>query len=106
MKNYLQPYSGILSTVRIGFLFSFFCFLFFAVCARKRIDRNHPRMEGLWTRMFPSYQYIREQINRGKLGEIQLVDASFGDAELRDVERLTWVSLQISHLFRSLTIPC
>lgn len=39
--------------------------------------------------MFPSYQYIREQIDSGKLGEIQLVDASFGDAELHNVDRLT-----------------
>lgn len=39
--------------------------------------------------MFPSYQYILKQIDSGKLGEVQLVDASFGDAELHDVDRLT-----------------
>lgn len=35
-------------------------------------------MEAIWSRCFPSYQYIREQIESGKLGEIQSVEVEMG----------------------------
>lgn len=34
--------------------------------------------EGLWSRYLPSYQFIRQQIKDGKLGEIVSVDAELG----------------------------
>lgn len=46
-------------------------------------------MEAIWSRFFPSYQYIRQQINDGKLGDIISVDAAFGDAALLNLDRLT-----------------
>lgn len=35
-------------------------------------------MEAVWSRFFPSYQYIKQLIDTGKLGEIQEVDVAFG----------------------------
>lgn len=35
-------------------------------------------MEGIWSRCFPSYQYIRKQIDSGALGEIKSVEVEFG----------------------------
>lgn len=35
-------------------------------------------MEGIWSRFFPSYQYVKKRINDGDLGEIQEVNVSFG----------------------------
>lgn len=51
-------------------------------------QKNLFLMEAIWSRFFPSYQYIRKQITDGKLGDIVSVDASFGDASLGHVERL------------------
>lgn len=45
-------------------------------------------MEALWSRFFPSYQYLREQIESGSLGQITEVDVSFG-FKLDDVDRMT-----------------
>ena len=45
-------------------------------------------MEAIWSRFFPSYQYIRERINAGKLGEIVSVEAEFGFGKLKDKDRL------------------
>lgn len=39
-------------------------------------------MEAIWSRCFPSYQYIRAQIDGGKLGAIQSVEIDFGFANL------------------------
>lgn len=44
-------------------------------------------MEGLWSRFFPAYQYLRKQIDTGMLGEIQKVDVEFG-FPLTEVDRL------------------
>lgn len=35
-------------------------------------------MEGIWSRCFPSYQYLKKQIDNGALGEIKSVEAVFG----------------------------
>ena len=35
-------------------------------------------MEAIWSRCFPSYNYIRQQIENGKLGDIQSVEVEFG----------------------------
>lgn len=51
-------------------------------------QKNLFLMEAIWSRFFPSYQYIRKQIAVGKLGEIISVDASFGDASFGDLDRL------------------
>lgn len=44
-------------------------------------------MEAIWSRLFPSYQYLRKQIDHGNLGEIQKVEVDFG-FELKEVDRL------------------
>lgn len=44
-------------------------------------------IEGIWTGHFPSYCYIRQQIQSGALGEIQSVDIDCG-VELSNIERL------------------
>lgn len=44
-------------------------------------------MEAIWSRFFPSYQYLQKQIKNEMLGEIQEVNVSFG-FPLEDVERL------------------
>ncbi len=52
-------------------------------------EKNLFLMEAMWSRFFPSYQYIRKQIEDGKLGDIISVNASFGDASLCNIDRLT-----------------
>lgn len=46
-------------------------------------------MEAIWSRLFPSYQYVQRQINNGILGEIMGVDVEFGFETLTNVDRLT-----------------
>lgn len=45
-------------------------------------------MEAIWSRFFPSYQYLQNQINNGILGEIEKVDVAFGFEGLDSVDRL------------------
>lgn len=52
-------------------------------------QKNLFLMEAIWSRMFPSYQYVREQIRKGKLGDILSVDVDFGFSRLADVDRIT-----------------
>lgn len=35
-------------------------------------------MEGVWSRFFPSYTYLKEQIDLGNIGTVTEVDISFG----------------------------
>lgn len=35
-------------------------------------------MEAIWSRFFPSYQHVRQQIDNGRLGEIREVHVDFG----------------------------
>lgn len=35
-------------------------------------------MEAIWSRFFPSYQYVKSQINAGALGDIREVHVEFG----------------------------
>lgn len=44
-------------------------------------------MEAVWSRFFPSYQYVKQLIDDGKLGQIQEVDVQFG-LPISQVERL------------------
>lgn len=46
-------------------------------------------MEGIWCRFFPSYQYVRKQIQNGVLGDILSVKAEFGIKDLEQVDRLS-----------------
>lgn len=46
-------------------------------------------MEAIWSRFFPSYQYIRHQIENGKLGEVLSVDVTFGVANLHNIGRIS-----------------
>lgn len=45
-------------------------------------------MEAIWSRFFPSYQYLQNQINNGILGDIEKVEVSFGFRGLDRVDRL------------------
>lgn len=45
-------------------------------------------MEALWSRFFPSYQYLRDQITSGNLGTVTEVDVSFG-FNLDGIDRMT-----------------
>lgn len=45
-------------------------------------------MEAIWSRCFPSYKYLEQQIKHGKLGDIKSIDVEFG-IELSHVERLS-----------------
>lgn len=60
--------------------------------ARKLIEcakqKNLFLLEGIWSRFFPSYQYIREQIDSGKLGEIQCVEAEYGNEFMGELDRI------------------
>lgn len=44
-------------------------------------------MEAIWSRFFPSYQYVRKQIRNGAIGEVRQVDVGFG-FPLSDVARV------------------
>ncbi|XP_012263314.1 trans-1,2-dihydrobenzene-1,2-diol dehydrogenase-like [Athalia rosae] len=44
-------------------------------------------MEAIWSRCFPTYEWIKEEVNSGRLGEIKQVIATFG-VPIADVERL------------------
>lgn len=48
-------------------------------------------MEAIWSRFFPSYQYLKKQIQNGALGDIMTVNVEFGFT-LTDVDRLAYVS--------------
>lgn len=54
-------------------------------CAKKK---NVFLMEGLWSRFMPSYQYIRDQIDSGKLGEIRSVEVELGMVAIGKNERV------------------
>uniref|UniRef100_A0A336MXB9 Trans-1,2-dihydrobenzene-1,2-diol dehydrogenase n=2 Tax=Culicoides sonorensis TaxID=179676 RepID=A0A336MXB9_CULSO len=49
-------------------------------------------MEAIWSRYFPAYQYLKERIVKGDLGEIQQVDVNFG-FNLQGIDRLEKKSL-------------
>ncbi|CAH1734489.1 unnamed protein product [Chironomus riparius] len=44
-------------------------------CAK---EKNLLCVEAIWSRFFPSYQYLKKRIDDGDLGEIKEVDVSFG----------------------------
>lgn len=46
-------------------------------------------MEGIWSRAYPSYQYIRQQVDGGHLGEILSVEIEFGNGDMAKVDRAT-----------------
>lgn len=46
-------------------------------------------MEAIWSRLFPSYQYVRKQVQNEMLGEIVSVEAEFGFGTLADIDRLS-----------------
>lgn len=56
-------------------------------------------MEGLWTRLLPSYQFIRDRINSGALGDIVTVEAEFGNRDIGKVERITYVYSTVKIIF-------
>ncbi|XP_011210067.2 trans-1,2-dihydrobenzene-1,2-diol dehydrogenase [Bactrocera dorsalis] len=51
-------------------------------------SKNLFLMEAIWSRFFPAYQYTRQQIKNGALGEIKEVEVAFG-FDLSGVDRLT-----------------
>lgn len=59
--------------------------------ARKLIEyaeqKNLFLMEGFWSRSNPSYQYIREQLQAGRLGDIKSVEVDFSNPHMASVDR-------------------
>lgn len=59
--------------------------------AKKLIDFARSKklflMEAIWSRFFPSYEYVRKQIQSGALGDIVEVNVEFG-VEIANIERL------------------
>lgn len=59
--------------------------------ARKLIEYAEKKklflMEGFWSRSNPSYQYIREQLQAGRLGDIKSVEVDFTNPHMASVER-------------------
>lgn len=47
-------------------------------------------MEGIWSRFFPSYQYVRQRIQEGALGDIVSVDVQFGFSGWAENERIKY----------------
>ncbi|XP_013392854.1 trans-1,2-dihydrobenzene-1,2-diol dehydrogenase [Lingula anatina] len=45
-------------------------------------------MEALWSRFFPTYEQIRKELRNGSIGEVHLVEASFG-MDLSELDRIT-----------------
>ncbi|XP_037041682.1 trans-1,2-dihydrobenzene-1,2-diol dehydrogenase-like [Bradysia coprophila] len=56
-------------------------------------QKNLFAMEGIWSRSFPCYEYIRKQIDGGKLGDIVSVQVDFGAEGLKNEERFIKKSL-------------
>lgn len=54
---------------------------------RLATERKLFLMEGIWSRFFPSYQYVRKQIRAGSLGDILRVEAAIG-MPFENVERM------------------
>lgn len=56
--------------------------------ARKLIEYAEKKKvfftEGVWSRSFPAYHYIREQIQSGKLGDIETVVVEFGNPNVAE----------------------
>lgn len=46
-------------------------------------------MEAIWSRCFPSYQYIRNQIKNGMLGDITMVEAEIGFEGLNKIDNIS-----------------
>lgn len=63
-----------------------------AKCSRELIafaqERELFLMEAIWSRCFPSYQYVRDLLKNDALGDIVSVDVEFG-LELENVDRLS-----------------
>lgn len=58
-------------------------------------EKNRFLLEGIWSRFFPSYDYVRDRIQCGALGEIVSVTVSMGFA-FDDVGRLAYVCFSFS----------
>lgn len=50
-------------------------------------EKNLFLMEGFWSRSYPSYQYIHEYVQSGKLGDIRSVEVDFTNPHMATVER-------------------
>lgn len=51
-------------------------------------ERNLFLMEAIWSRLFPSYQHIRKQIQNDVLGDVTSVEVEFGFASLKNKDRV------------------
>lgn len=57
---------------------------------KKAKTKNLFLLEGIWSRFFPSYIFLREQIGSGALGEIKKVDVQFGFENLAESEKVRY----------------
>lgn len=50
--------------------------------AKKLLDHAKSKklfcMEAIWSRFFPAYTYLKEQVDNGSLGEINEITVDFG----------------------------
>lgn len=53
-------------------------------------SKNLFLLEGIWSRFFPSYIFLREQIRSGALGQIKKVDVKFGFENLVESEKVRY----------------
>lgn len=62
---------------------------------RKMLDTAKEKgvfcMEAIWTRFFPAFNYLKERIEKGDLGEIQEVEAALGHAGWGSVDRVRYL---------------
>lgn len=51
-------------------------------------QKNVFLMEGVWARFLPSYQYIRQQLKNGTIGDIQSIEVEFGNSAMGGFDRI------------------
>lgn len=47
-------------------------------------------MEAVWTRFFPAFTFLKEQIEKGELGDVLEVEAALGHAGWGNVDRVRY----------------
>jgi len=59
-------------------------------------QKNVFLMEGVWARFLPSYQYIRQQLKNGTIGDIQSIEVEFGNSAMGGFDRIVKKHLGIT----------
>lgn len=51
-------------------------------------QKNVFLMEGMWARFLPNYQYVRQQLKDGAIGDVQSIEVEFGNSAMAGNERV------------------